>query len=439
MISSSSSSSSLFAVTAAVAFILLAATAPSLTVVVALNPACELAGCQGGKAAPVKADDQANATLSGNATSSSSTFVVVPAVHIHEADQEPTPPVSAVHLPASAMKQHVHTIQEYLANPVEHLEQVGLKSETAGHNAAETSFPANDTNIMTTLDDLEEQLIHADKAREFYTLGGWPLLASLVSSQVHPAVVDNNSNNNCGDNENIENDDLAEKVLTLRAAAAWALGSAMRDLNHVAEFGPWVQEKMLDNTTPLEIVVQALLEVSDAAASLGSCSKSTLQFQEKLATKTVYALGSFLRGNPSAQMAFSSMSSNSNSPAQVLGNQAAKWAEDAAETAAMISSNAPMSRHAIRMTQQLLTLANDIVRTAGQEQSTESSNIIIAAFTTEEWCQAALQASTMQPSSSFKRLVFKSLHTTALQTVQTLAPYCSLSSETSSTTVSSIQ
>jgi hypothetical protein len=399
---SSISSSTLLAVTA-VAFLL--AGAP-LTVV-ALNPACELAGCQGGKA-PVKTD-KANATLSGggNATSSS-TFVVVPEMLLH-AHNEPSQPVS-VNLPGT-MKQHIHTIQEYLANPVQHLE----------HN----------NNLLTTLDDLEEELIHADNAREFYALGGWPLLASLVSSKVHASVVAvNSNNNNCGDNDTNENDP-AEKVLAIRAAAAWALGSAIKDQN-ADEFGPWVQEKM-DNTTPLEIVVQALLGVSDAADSPGSCSRSTLQFQEELASKTVYALGSFLRGNPSAQVAFSSMSNN---PAQVLGSQASKWAEEATETAVTISSNAPMSRHAIRMTQQLLTLANDIVRTTGKEQSTDASNVIITAFTTEDWCHAAMQASIMQPSSSFKRLVFKSLHTTALQAVQTLAPYCS-SSETSTTVSSS--
>jgi hypothetical protein len=103
-------------------------------------------------------------------------------------------------------------------------------------------------------------------------------------------------------------------------------------------------------------------------------------------------------------------------PAQVLGRQAKKWAQEAADTSASkTSSNAPMSRHAVRLTARLLSLATDIVH----------SNIIAESFSTDEWCEAVIVASELTPSSAFKRLVFKSLHSTAVNSVATLGPHCS--------------
>jgi len=358
---------------------------------------CELEqGC--GKAKAVVQQSTGNETTS--------TVNVHPDLLVHGHEEEEEEEEADV-----VLKQRIQFLRDYLANPIQHLEQMDLAFKLQDEDGEPIS--SNTQTIVAVLEALEDEFSSdSEMTLEFYSQGGWPLLASLVSRDVHQ------SNNNAKE--------LGDKMLVVRTHAAWTMGTAVKN---IPEFHSWVlEEQIMDNSgvvnTPLNLVVQALAEVSDAAVEPGSCTKTTMEYQEQLAQQAIYALESFLNGNPQAQVVFSSMS---NAPAQSLGTQAAQWAQEAATTAAEISSNAPMSRHAIKMTTRLLSLANDIVKDVQMHDHNEQdSQAIVDVFSTNDWCHAANLAATFPTSSNFKRLVFKALQKTAKQTVTTLGSHCSV-------------
>jgi hypothetical protein len=388
----------IFSVTSSSCFAIIAASFILALPSTAIHPACELLG-QGCRGNQLTSQNGSNIRINTNAT--------VPArVVISTQGEESQDELAANSSSTAILKRHLQSIQEYLDNPFHHLAQQQMDLDDEIDNDDGDSLPA----LVATLEDLKEQVRDSDKAQEFYSLGGWPLVATLVSNNVHFRAIDDSNKDDDGE--------LVKKIWAIRANAAWVMGAAVKN---VAEFRSWVLEPIVDDdntpTTALELIVQALLEVSDAADFPGSCSQSTLEYQEELASRSVYALESFLIGNAPAQIAFSNMSSN---PVRILGVQAKKWAQEAASTAASsTSSNAPMSRHAIKMTTRLLSLAMDIVQ----------DNVIVESFsTTDEWCQAARQAAALTPATAFKRLVFRSLQSTAIKAAATLEPYCSLQS-----------
>jgi hypothetical protein len=352
------------------------------------------------------------------------------------------------------MKQRIESIQKYLNDPIQHLNQMSLLVGLNGEYQEEGERMAMD--MVQVLFDLEDEFENsASKTREFYNLGGWRLLASLVSKSAH---MDKSSSSqksisySCNTADDSDDDDLVsmqENILLIRASAADAMGTAVKNRD---EFHSWVLEEQVvvvmsdgstapvtptTTTTPLDLVTRALVEVSDAAETPGSCSKLTLEDEEELASKTMYALESFLRGNAPAQAVFSTITiledddknnvNSASNPAQILGRQVARWALEAAVAASDTqSSNARMSRHAIKMTRTLLALANDLVRDVPTAQDASVNNqAIIDVFSTNDWCQAAMQAAILSPASSFKRLVFSPLQRTALQSVTTLGSHCS--------------
>lgn len=109
--------------------------------------------------------------------------------------------------------------------------------------------------VEETLKELEYLLSDIDNARDFHTLGGWPLLASLLLSE----------------------------DTSVRALAAWAMGTAVKN---TMEFRPWTTQLLPDGSTPLALLLGAF------PARL------------PLAKKLVYALGAFLRGNSAAREEF---------------------------------------------------------------------------------------------------------------------------------------
>ena len=330
------------------------------------------------------------------------------------------------------LKEHIRLIQDYLdENSRRPMQQIQQQSK-----------------LLDALDDLQDELkSHDDSdntaARDFYALGGWPLLASLVSPSVH-------HHHHHDDNNGME----VENILMIRAAAAAALGNAVHNTSPFDDSQTWVLDNIqlkdatmtaTTTTNALELVVQALVEVSSAASSpLDSCSPSTLDAQQALAKAAVRALRSFLlagNGNSHAaaqvQVAFAN---NMEPAASMLGHQAAEWAAEAATrieqgnaantatSGSAATENVPMSRHAMKMTALLLSLATDVVLNdiAHAEEKGSSNSIVVNVFSSTDWCLAALQAATLEPVSSFQQLVFEPLQATALQAVVTLGktPSC---------------
>lgn len=382
-ISYQSSSSSLSSLLAAIVTTAVFIVTPSL----ASNAACEL----GQDCFAIKVRNAARiSSIIGNETVA---VVVSPkVVDVLDTNDDDSSARSSSGLP-----RIIQYFQQYLENPSQHLQEMKIEGESDSSN-----------HLWILLEDLEEQFSRpdSDTAQELYSLGGWPILASLVSPLVH------HSNNYSSNNINDSMDVVVDKILAIRAAAAAAMGTAVKDRE---EFHPWVLEEIkLDGsatttTTPLDLVVESLVEVIDAARVPSNCNETTLYFQEHLAKESIVALKSFLHGNRQAQIVFSTKSMNG-SCANALGRQAAIWTQEAATTAASkISSNVPMSRNAIEMTRSLLSLADCIVA-ENQEDTTD----VVEVFSTSDWCVSAIKAATLSPSSYFKRLVLNPLQTTAL-------------------------
>jgi hypothetical protein len=119
--------------------------------------------------------------------------------------------------------------------------------------------------------------------------------------------------------------------------------------------------------------------------------------------KTLYALGSLLRGNRNSQNHFCA----DQGPAlleQVL-----------AQLAGFHEQEHPMSRDGIKVVSRLLSLAQDIVAdvTLHESESNQVDEAIRKAFSTPLWCTTLVQFSQVPK-----------LYETSLQTIQQLAPYC---------------
>jgi hypothetical protein len=123
-----------------------------------------------------------------------------------------------------------------------------------------------------------------------------------------------------------------------------------------------------------------------------------------LMTKSVYAIGSFLRGNRLAQ-------------AHLLRNNGAAKLSDKLRHLVMNHLTADT-----KLIQRLLSLASDIVtdiQLDGDKAESTMNDSIVKAFSTPEWCDIA---STVLTSESFLPI---RVQETVLETMQTLAPFCS--------------
>jgi hypothetical protein len=76
------------------------------------------------------------------------------------------------------LKERIKSIKDYLRDPVTHLKDMKLDDDQP------KGFV---THIVSVLQDLEFQRTDVDIARDFHTLGGWQLLVSLLSEEVHVA------------------------------------------------------------------------------------------------------------------------------------------------------------------------------------------------------------------------------------------------------------
>jgi hypothetical protein len=378
------------------------------------------------------------------------------------------------------LQERIAAIRAYLHDPMFYL--IDMDVDSYMHQADLSSYSIPPSNLVAILEDLEFQLEkNVTLSFEFYALGGWHLVASLVSPAAHGYSSHDVHNDDDDDHSDHHTHDVGDKILVIRAYATSLLGAIVKSNskpsssndNHHAVVSSWViaeiqiddtHEMVTMRTTPLNLVAQAMVEVSRSSTpgiAVGKCSDNTVEYQHQLAKECMHALDAFLRNNHAAHVAFSTLwtvvtpssslttseaatveeskgsstsssssSSSSSSPAKILGHQVSIWALEAATTAADAeSSNAPMSRHSIDMATRLLALVKDMVSDVDslqqqQPDAAKQNEIILKVLSTSDWCYAAMQAATLTPSNSFKKLVFSNLQKTALLAVVKLGPHC---------------
>lgn len=268
----------------------------------------------------------------------------------------------------------IRRIDSYLQDPYTHL------MEDWNDDDNEEEKDAAVSHIVSVLLDLEHHLSDVDMTRDFHTLGGWPLLVSLLSDTVHQSV-----------NQTLSAD-LEKKVNDIQAHAAWAIGTAVKNMR---EFFPYAIEELsiddgISKTTTTTTAIHLLVTLIQNAAKDETSSSSKLR-------KSMYALGAMLRGNREAQTLFCAL----DGPAvllQLLLRQVAG------------SSSDPLAKR-------ILALADDIISDVDLHPKEPTMDaFIIGAFSKEDWCQSALMC--------LERDDDDALQETALYTIRTMAPHC---------------
>lgn len=323
------------------------------------------------------------------------------------------------------LKDRIRAIREYLEDPATHLLQLldadaADESQTESESVAEKDIPAEEKNqivhIIHVLQDLEYHLQDLDMTRDFHTLGGWSLLASLLRDHVHftttTATIITQSSSRNGNNETTITSvevTATDQIHRVQMHAAWALGTAVKN---TAEFTPYVVEKIKatkdkndsdsDGLTALDLVFRQL--------QTSLLNQDQTAVTETKILRLVYCLGSFLRGNRAAQIHFGA----SEGPA---------FLSSALQTFVDIGKEA----FATKMSVRLLNLASDAVldvtlhrdndiddeKSGSNYNNNKVDDAIVAAWTSKQWCSAIVSA-----------MERPELQDAAVSTVHALAPYC---------------
>jgi nucleotide exchange factor SIL1 len=276
------------------------------------------------------------------------------------------------------LRERIKAMDEYLKDPETFLKEVDLDAELPEGMV---------THIVSVLDDLQFQVSDIDMARDFHTMGGWPLLASMLSEDSHVDV-----------NKTVDSMSrpTQAKIRTLQALAAGTMGTSIKNTE---EFFPFsVEMVVIDNgetaTTPVDLLIDIF------------CRDYSDDWESRtLLSKSIYAIGAMLRGNRLAQ-------------AHVLQQGGFAKLGDRYRT---LSSQERFNSANIKLVLRLSSLASDIVEDVQlhPELGDSSSNqAIIDSLTSSVWCDATHQSLTSDTFLPVK------VQESILHSVAILAPHC---------------
>eukprot|EP00581_Thalassiosira_minuscula_P032494 CAMPEP_0183785234 /NCGR_PEP_ID=MMETSP0739-20130205/66394_1 /TAXON_ID=385413 /ORGANISM="Thalassiosira miniscula, Strain CCMP1093" /LENGTH=619 /DNA_ID=CAMNT_0026029233 /DNA_START=148 /DNA_END=2007 /DNA_ORIENTATION=+ len=329
----------------------------------------------------------------------------------------------------SILKDRIRMLKEYvedddddggkLKNILQDKKQQQLESD--GNDEDEKTAVVR--NVLDALRDLEFQLGDVDMARDFHTLGGWPYLVSLLEDGAH------------GLTPNESDEELLILTDEIKALAAMTIGTAVGNLG---EFRDWALEDVssaLSTSTKasaLSVLIDSVEhELSERSnqmngGSMAVTSISDARYKSRAIYKlrVVYALGSLLRGNPAAQHYF-------------------LWSTDGAELLARdvlgtLSSvrgpsdggNKALTKLDYKFASKVLALGEDIVTGAVLHQEDYeddrmiSVNRLVAAFTTERWCDLSLRMLAPSLAERIGETASRGTKERALTAVRALGPGC---------------
>jgi hypothetical protein len=300
------------------------------------------------------------------------------------------------------LKDRIQRLQAYIDDPHTHLVAVLEKKAASLLPDENGEIPADQvekhanmvTDISSVLLDLEYQMADVDMTRDFHTLGGWPLLVSLLSNDVHKI----------NRNVTVEGSAVAEDVNgvtnlihRVQLEAAWVIGTAVKN---TGEFYPYATEDvtLLDGKSTKTTALQLLVDQLSQTYTLDDGASAVVR---KKRQKIVYAMGGLLRGNRVGQLFFL----NIDGPSQL--SLELKALLDASGTSDM------------SLAKRILALTGDIVSDVVLHDDQGDHKTIINAFSNDAYCQSCL--ATLNNS---KEASNRSLKETAVRTLQVLAPFC---------------
>lgn len=127
------------------------------------------------------------------------------------------------------------------------------------------------SELLFILKELEYDLSDIDMSRDFYTLGGWDILVSLLLPDTHK-------------NANRHND-ASYPMDKIQTTVAWVMGTAVKNTD---EFQNWIIQPFTNSSSvPYNNTLELLLSNTIACSKKEGCKVD----------KYIYAIGSALRGN----------------------------------------------------------------------------------------------------------------------------------------------
>jgi nucleotide exchange factor SIL1 len=363
------------------------------------------------------------------------------------------------------LKDRIQRLRVYYQDPITQLQDIQSKNvqdtqdykqqqqelDNDEEEAAKLGNPV--THIISVLQDLEYQLSDIDMARDFHTLGGWPLLVALISDQVHNPVLPMSpgANTTSDDTSTTTTTDTNSKTRrrtpptfptrliaqkhAVQAHAAWTVGSVIKNTE---EFFPYAIEPIsLSVLIPESGTTTTTITTTTTAIDL--LIELFLQPQRDdnsweirlLQSKAIYGIGSLLRGNRLAQIHLcdSSSTSSTTTTTTMTTNGPARLG---AKLQDLSNPKSKRTSARIKLIHRLLSLASDIVSHVEQhdeeetgtsksmtnEQQQQHSTAIVQAFTSVEWCTATLN---LVASDQFTPVP---LAEAVMTTVIVLGPYC---------------
>jgi nucleotide exchange factor SIL1 len=276
------------------------------------------------------------------------------------------------------LKERIQQIQTYFdTDATLRLERIDLKRK---HDIGEL----DPQDICSVLYDLEYHLTDIDMTRDFHTLGGWPLLVSLLDPQLHLI--------NRTKMEILDTETVFQKIDRVQMHAAWCIGSAVKNQE---EFHGWATQRLVilhtqqQTTTALDMLTEQIASFNDLSYDFSVTQKLN---------KLIYALGALLRNNRDAQAHF-------------VAAQGATQLSHLFQRALQANTRA-----SYQIAHRLLALEDDILTDTRLHQSVSQQidQAVAAAFVSDEWCEAVLQALSIPTMRS----------ETSVKAVRTMIPRC---------------
>ena len=253
------------------------------------------------------------------------------------------------------------------------------------------------SDMLNVLDDLEYHLADLDLARDFHTMGGWPLLAALLLPHEAFIAASENSNGTISTTTNTVYNVNSSKGQhynnKVRAKVAWCIGTAVKNIQ---EFHSWAIEDLRlyvptskktiilwsyyseqqQPVTVLSLLLDSLLESTTVTESNNNNKNDqTLLWQWRI--KGIYALGSLLRGNNEAITSFIDYSITA-SPLAILAHSAVIETSDDNNALSISTLMNVQRKNKYRFASKMVTLLNDLLL-----ENNDQLNKII---TTPLWC-----------------------------------------------------
>jgi nucleotide exchange factor SIL1 len=302
------------------------------------------------------------------------------------------------------LRDRIVRLQQYMNDPYQELLEMSINDGTA--TSSETSEPDPSspvvTHIVSVLADLEYHLSDIDMTRDFYTLGGWPLLVSMLHEGTHAPHANQTAAAGATGHDLTPVSDVVHHV---QAHAAWALGTAVKN---TGEFAPFVVEPLVllvpGHAAPMSALQVLLDQLS--SVDLVDASKPLLNKVHKY----LYALGSFVRGNPLAQRQFVALN----------GARALEGLVDMHVSTVSKASSRKIVHRVVSIVDDLVRETSDPNRQQ-QHPHDDGSDDLVHGISTPVWCESTsmLLATTLPTSASAASI----LHP-ALRLAGATAPRC---------------